>query len=72
MDINLLRDKINRVEFKRKIRRSFKGIVFGFVIVWSFLTFFNLYGDIEWKEHLQQLQLQMYRIQIILDGAFRI
>jgi hypothetical protein len=71
MDINYLRKKIKRAEFKREIPKAFKGIIFGFVIVWFFLTFFNLYEDIVWKEHLHQFKLLMYRIQIILDGTFR-
>ena len=69
MDINLLREKINRAEFKRKIRESFKVIVFGFVVVWLFLTFYDQYRDIVWKEHIHQFKLLMYQVRIILSGA---
>ena len=72
MDINLLRKKTKRAEFKREIPKAFKGIIFGFLVVWSFFTFFNLSGDIEWKELIDQCRRLMFVINIKLSGTFKI
>ncbi len=64
MDIILLREKIKRVEFKRNARDFFKGLAFGIVVLWSFLTFYNLYGDTSWKEHIDQFRMLMFKIDL--------
>jgi len=72
MDIILLRKKIKRAAFKRKIPKFFKVIVFGSVVLWSFLIFYHLYGDISWKKHIDQFRKLMFLIRINLAGVFKI
>ena len=66
MDIALLRRKIKVAEFKRKIPQFFKVIVFGFVVLWSFLTCYHLYGDISLEEQIDQFRKLMLLLRIRL------
>jgi hypothetical protein len=72
MDINLLREKINRVGFKRNVRDFFKGLALGMVIFWPLLKFYHLYGDTSWKEHIDQFRMLMFKIDLKLSGIFKI
>ena len=50
MNKHLLLKNIKRAEFKRKLKKSSKVLVFGFIVLWSSLTFYDLYKDISWKD----------------------
>jgi hypothetical protein len=72
MDIILLQKKIKRAEFKRNTRDFFKGLSLGMVVLWSFWTFYHLYGDTSWKEHIDQFRMLMFKIDLKLSGIFKI
>jgi len=72
MDIILLQKKIKRTEFKRNARDFFKGLAFGIAVLWPLLTFYHLYGDTSWKEHIDQFRMLMFKIDLKLTGVFKI
>jgi hypothetical protein len=72
MEITILRKKIKRAEFKRKIPKFLKMLVFGFIVLWSFLMFYHLYGDISWKKHIDQFRKLLFLIHMNLTGIYKI
>ena len=72
MDIILLQKKIKKAEFKRNDRDFFKGLAFGIAVLWPLLTFYHLYGDTSWNEHIDQFRMLMFKIDLKLTGIFKI
>ena len=72
MDIILLQKKIKKAEFKRNARDFFKGLAFGIAVLWPLLTFYHLYGDTSWNEHIDQFRMLMFKIYLKLSGIFQI
>ena len=70
MNEHLLLKNIKRAEFKRKLKKSSKVLVFGFIVLWSFLTFYGLYKDISWKDYIDQFRWLMFLVDSRLNSVF--
>jgi len=70
MNEHLLLKNIKRAEFKRKLKKSSKVLVFGFIVLWSFLTFYGLYKDISWKEYIDQFRWLMFIVDLRLNSVY--
>ena len=66
----LLLKNIKRAEFKRKVKKSSKALVFGFIVLWSSLTFYGLYKDISWKDYIDQFRWLMFLVDLRLNSVY--
>jgi hypothetical protein len=66
---HLLLKNIKREEFKRKLKKCSKVLVFGFIVLWSFLTFYGLYKDISWKDYIDQFRWLMFLVDSRLNSV---
>ena len=66
----LLLKNIKRAEFKRKLKKSSKALVFGFIVLWSSLTFYDLYKDISWKDYIDQFRWLMFIVDLRLNSVY--
>ena len=66
----LLLKNIKRAEFKRKLKKSSKVLVFGFIVLWSSLTFYDLYKDISWKDYIEQFRWLMFIVDLRLNSVY--
>lgn len=67
---HLLLKNIKRAEFKRKVKKSSKVLVFGFIVLWSSLTFYGLYKDISWKDYIDQFRWLMFLVDLRLNSVY--
>jgi hypothetical protein len=70
MNEHLLLKNIKRAEFKRKLKKSSKVLVFGFIVLWSFLTFYGLYKDVSWKDYIDQFRWLMFLVDSRLNSVY--
>ena len=70
IDDHLLLKNIKRAEFKRKLKKSSKVLVFGFIVLWSSLTFYDLYKDISWKDYIEQFRWLMFIVDLRLNSVY--
>jgi len=70
MNEHLLLKNIKRAEFKRKLKKSSKFLVFGFIVLWSSLTFYDLYKDVSWKDYIDQFRWLMFLVDSRLNSVF--
>lgn len=66
----LLVKNIKRAEFKRKLKKFSKVLVFGFIVLWSSLTFYDLYKDISWKDYIDQFRWLMFIVDLRLNSVY--
>jgi hypothetical protein len=67
---HLLLKNIKKAEFKRTLKKSSKVLVFGFIVLWSFLTFYGLYKDISWKDYIDQFRWLMFIVDLRLNSVY--
>jgi hypothetical protein len=70
MNQHLLLKNIKRAEFKRKLKKSSKFLVFGFIVLWSSLTFYDLYKDVSWKDYIDQFRWLMFLVDSRLNSVY--
>jgi hypothetical protein len=67
---HLLLKSIKRAEFKRKVKKFSKVMIFGFMVLWSSLTFYDLYKDISWKDQIDQFRWLMFIVDLRLNDIY--
>jgi hypothetical protein len=70
MNEHPLLKNIKRAEFKRKLKKSSKFLVFGFIVLWSSLTFYDLYKDVSWKDYIDQFRWLMFLVDSRLNSVY--
>ncbi|MFO7554712.1 MAG: hypothetical protein R6W88_05875 [Desulfobacterales bacterium] len=71
MNIDFLRIKVKRAEFKMTAIRNLKLLVFGLIFLWSCLTFYDLLKDFSLKGNVEQFRWVMFNVNINLSvGIF--
>lgn len=57
---------------KKATIKNLKLLVIGVILLWSCLTFFDLYKDFSWKESIEQFRWVMLNIKINLSTGANI
>lgn len=70
MNEHLLVKNIKRAEFKRKLKKASKALVFGFIVLWASLTFYDLYKDVSWKDSIEQFRWLMFVLDLRLNSVY--
>ena len=70
MNQHHLLKNIKKAEFKRKIKESSKVLVFAVIVFWAYLTFYDLYKGISWKDYIDQFRWLMFVLDLRLNSVY--
>jgi len=62
----------NNMVLKKATIKNLKVLVFGLILFWSCLTFYDLYKDFSWKENIDQFTWFMFNVKINLSTGIYI
>lgn len=69
INIDFLRIKVKRAEFKMTAMKNLKLLVFGLIFLWSCLTFYDLLKDFSLNENMDQFRWVMFNVNINLSAG---
>lgn len=72
VNVDFLRLKARKAEFKITALKNLKLLVFGIVFLWSCLTFFELFRDFLLEDNSNQFRWIMFNLKIKLFGGILI
>ena len=70
MNQHHLLKNIKRAEFKGKLKEFSKVLVFGVIVSWAYLTFYDIYKDISWKDYIDQFRWLMFVLDFRLNSVY--